>query len=500
MLRNSKAQFFCVTGQTGICGILQMTESKTKSSIDFGTGRMLPLMLKMAAPSIAAQVVNMLYGIVDRIYIGHIPGTGTMALAGVGVCTTIITLISSFAQFTGGGGAPLTAIALGRGDEERAEKLLGNGITLLLVLGVALMTLTALFMDPLLRLTGASDTTLPYAHSYLSIYLTGTLFVMVTIGLNPFLNVMGHPAIAMFSVLIGAALNIALDPLFIFTFGMGVAGAALATVISQGVSAVWIIRFLLPDKAAIHVTRADLKPDAGVLCKILALGVSPFVMGSTEGIIGLVMNSGLSRYGDIYVSTLTVMQSCMMIYSVPLAGFSSGVSPVISWNYGHGNTERVKEGFRILFVVATGCNLVMDLWMILMPGLFARIFTSDAELIGKVSEIMPVFLIGMCIFGMQRACQNMFVALDEPKVSLFIALLRKIFLLVPLALVLPRFMGVMGIYAAEPIADGTAAICCVLIFVHHYRHILFGPGAAEQQAKHVRPEETAKPEQGAPES
>ena len=447
---------------------------KDRSGTDFDRGRMLPLLMRMALPAIAAQFVNMLYSIVDRIYIGHIAGVGTQALAGVGVCNTVILLVAAFAQFTGGGGAPLSAIALGKGQKEKAERILGNGILLLIVLSVLLMAAVYAFMDPILMATGASDTTLPYAHSYLSIYMTGTFFVMVAIGLNPFINVVGHPGIAMASVLIGAALNIVLDPVFIFALDMGVAGAALATVISQAVSAVWILQFLLRRQDTLRIGRSSLKPDAESLRQMGALGVSPFVMASTESIIGFVMNRGLVTYGDAYVSALTIMQSCMMIVSVPSSGFTSGTSPVISYNYGHGNVERVREGAKITFIIMTGFNLALILWMILMPSLFARLFTQDAELIALVSRVMPVFLAGMSIFGMQRACQTLFVALNQPGISLFIALLRKIFLLVPLALILPSFLGVMGIYAAESIADGTAAICCVIIFAHRFPKILAG--------------------------
>lgn len=328
---------------------------------------MLPLLMRMALPAIAAQFVNMLYSIVDRIYIGHIAGVGTQALAGVGVCNTVILLVAAFAQFTGGGGAPLSAIALGKGQKEKAERILGNGILLLIVLSVLLMAAVYAFMDPILMATGASDTTLPYAHSYLSIYMTGTFFVMVAIGLNPFINVVGHPGIAMASVLIGAALNIVLDPVFIFALDMGVAGAALATVISQAVSAVWILQFLLRRQDTLRIGRSSLKPDAESLRQMGALGVSPFVMASTESIIGFVMNRGLVTYGDAYVSALTIMQSCMMIVSVPSSGFTSGTSPVISYNYGHGNVERVREGAKITFIIMTGFNLALILWMILMP-------------------------------------------------------------------------------------------------------------------------------------
>lgn len=433
---------------------------------------MVQLILRMSFPSVAAQFVNMLYGIVDRIYIGHISVYGTTALAGVGICSSVIILVSAFAQFTGSGGASLASIAMGKGEKEKAEKMMNCGIFLLLIFSLGLMAAIYLFMKPILYAVGASSDTIPYALNYLSIYMSGTLFALISTGLNSFINLQGYPGTAMMSVILGAVLNIILDPVFIFTFNMGVAGAALATVLSQAVSAVWILHFLSSKKAQIHLNIKEMKPDTGILKPMLSLGISPFVMNSTESIIGFVMNSGLEKYGDIYVSALAIMQSCMQIYSVPLNGFTQGASPVISWNYGHGNKDRVKEGFRIIFLIMTFFNGLMTFWMILKPRFFASFFTSDGELLNLVTGIMPVFLVGMTIFGMQRACQTMFVALNEPKVSLFIALLRKILLLVPLALILPHFMGYMGIYTAEAIADGTAAVICMIVFLHRFPVIL----------------------------
>ena len=396
-----------------------------KQDLDFGTAKMLPLIVRMSLPTIAAQFVNLLYGIVDWIFIGHIPEAGTQALAGVGVCNSIILIVAAFAQFTGGGASPLTAIELGKGDRKQAEKILGNGITLLLIFGAILMIAVYAFMDPMLRRIGASDVTLPYAHSYLAWYMTGTIFVMITIGLNPFLTTEGHPKAAMVSVLIGACINIALDPLFIFTFGMGVKGAAIATVLSQGVSSLWILKVLLSPGAMLAVNRKTMKPDGAVI-------------------------------------------------STPLQGFTAGVSPVISYNYGRGNIGRIKEGKRIVFTVMTSFNFIITLLIILFPAAFARIFTSDAQLIAQVQKYAVVFLGGFLIFGLQRSCQCMFLSMNQPKISLFIALLRKVFLLVPLALILPKIFGVTGIYLAESVADATAATCCFLIFLRRFPKILDG--------------------------
>lgn len=437
-----------------------------------GTDRMLPLIFRMALPSVAAQLGNLLYVIVDRIYIGHIPSVGTNALAGVGVTSSIIIIISAFAQFAGGGGAPLASIALGKGERGRAEKILGNSFAVLLFFTVVTVALTYIFMAPLLRSSGASDHTLGYATDFLSIYLTGTLFVEISTGLNSFISCQGRPGIAMFSVLVGALLNIALDPVFIFGLHLGVKGAAIANVISQFCSAFFVLAFLFSGRASLRLRTEYMKPDKEAIRSILSLGVAPFIMSSTDGLIGFVLNGSLEGFGDIYVSSLTVMQSAMQIVSVPLAGFAQGIIPVISYNYGYGKPKRVRDGFKIVLAAMFSFNLVVNLLMMVFPAVIARLFTYDSTLIGVVVRYMPVFLTGMTIFGLQRTCQNMFVALGQAKVSLFIALLRKVFLLIPLAFVLPHFMGVMGVYSAEAIADATAAILCTLIFSVQFPRIL----------------------------
>lgn len=436
------------------------------------TERMVPLVFKMAMPAVAAQLVNLLYGIVDSIYIGHIPQIGTDALAGVGVTTSIILLISAFSAIVGGGGAPLAAIALGQNDRERAGRILGNGVLLLVAFTVVTSLTAYVFMEPLLLLTGASVHTLGYAVDYLSVYLMGTIFVELSTGLNTFINAQGRPAVAMYSVLIGAVLNIALDPLFIFAFGMGVKGAAVATVISQACSAVWVLRFLTSSRASLRIEWRYVRPERKVIVPIVALGVSPFIMASTESLVGFVLNTGLKRFGDIYVSTLTVLQSAMQFGSVPMTGFAQGFVPIVSYNYGHGDVDRVKSCFRVAVTVMFTFNLVLMLFMIFFPHVVASAFTDDVVLIGSVGVMMPLFLSGMTIFGLQRTCQNMFVALGQAKISIFIALLRKVILLVPLALVLPRWFGVKGVFAAEAVADATAAICCTLIFVWKFPKIL----------------------------
>lgn len=437
-----------------------------------GTQKMLPLIFSMSLPAVAAQLVNLLYSIVDRMYIGRIPETGTQALAGIGITASITVLISAFAQIVGGGGAPLAAMALGSGDRKRAGKILGNGFILLIIFTFVLCIPVYIFLEPFLLAIGASEVTLPYAKDYLFIYLAGTLFVMFTAGLTTFINAQGRSKTAMISVLIGAAANIALDPLFIYVFNMGVRGAALATVIAQLLSALFILGFLLSEKASLRLERKYMKLDGKILKKMFALGVAPFIMASTESLIGFVFNGTLRTYGDIYVSALTVMQSAIQIVGVPLSGFSQGFVPIISYNYGTGNTKRIKECFKMAMTVMFSVNFVVLLFMVLFPEITASLFTNDAELIAVVGKYMPVFVAGMTIFGLQRCCQNMFVSLGQAKISLFIALLRKVILLVPLVLIFSKIFGLTGVYAAESVADVIAATTCTVIFAVRFPKIM----------------------------
>ena len=437
--------------------------------------KLLPLIFSMALPAILAQFINLLYNIVDKIYIGHIPNIGTDALAGIGVTHSIIILISAFSQIVSGGGAPLAAIALGRGDRKRAESILANGLTMLLFFTAICMSVTYIFKEPLLYAIGASSSTYKYASEYLSCYLIGTVFVHLTVGLNAFITCQGRSGIAMLSVLIGAVMNIALDPLFIFVFDMGVKGAALATVLSQAASALWIVFFLFSKRATLRINPTLMKPNFKIIGSVVGLGIAPFVMASTESFVGFVLNSGLKAYGGtVYISALTVMQSAMQIVGVPLSGFTQGVTPVISYNFGAGNKKRVKEAFFISLAIMFTFNFVVIMAMILFPEVFASIFTSDKALIAVVKDIMPMFLAGMTIFGLQRACQNTFVALGQSLISLFIALLRKVILLIPLAIILPNFVTpkVNGVFLAEPIADATCAIICTTIFFLTFKKML----------------------------
>lgn len=431
------------------------------------------LMLSMAIPSVIAQIINILYSIVDRIYIGHIEGVGMEALTGVGVTFPIITLISAFSAFVGVGGAPLASIWLGKGDRKRAETILGNGVTMLIAFTVLLMAFFYAFQRPLLYMFGASDATIDYAVNYISIYLMGTIFVELALGLNTFIISQGQSRIAMMAVLIGAAANIVLDPIFIFIFHMGVKGAARATVISQLLSALWTVGFLLSKKSSLTIKKEALKPDWPVIGKIMALGVSPFIMRATESLISIVLNSGLQRYGgDIYVGSLTIMQSVMQMYAAPIGGFTQGVQPIISYNFGAGNFDRVKKLYRRMIGICFAFSAGATVLVIVFPEFFASMFTNDGELIALVGKMMPIFMCGMLVFGLQNGIQPTFLALGQAKISLFIAVFRKVLLLVPLALILPLKFGVMGIYYAEPISDILSATVASILFFTHIKKIV----------------------------
>ena len=438
----------------------------------FLTEPVLPLILGMAFPAVVAQLVNLLYSIVDRMYIGHIPGIGSRALAGVGICTTLVTLVSAFPMIVGGGGAPLASIAMGAGQKEKAERILGTGSAMLAFFSVVLVAGVGTNLHSLLCLCGASEETLPFAEEYFSCYLLGTPFVMVTVALNPFLNVQGKPKAAMLSVVLGAILNILLDPLFMFGFGLGVRGAAIATVSSQAASAALILVLLASPKASLRLLPSRMRFDGALVWRIFSLGISPFVMACTESLVGFVLNRELVRYGDIYVSALAIMQSAMQFTSIPLAGFSQGANPVISYNYGHRNAGRVRDAFRVVLCVMCSFTCVLTGVMVLAPESVARIFTSDPELVATVGKWMPLFLSGFLIFGLQRACQQTFVALGQAGISLFIALLRKVILLIPLVILLSRLLGPKGVFMGEAIADGLCAILCSLIFAYRFPKIL----------------------------
>lgn len=447
-----------------------MEESREKR---LGTAPLGKLIFQLALPGIAAQLINVLYNMVDRMYIGHIPEAGATALTGLGVCLPIIVLISAFSAFAGMGGAPLAAIQLGKGDKERAEKILGNATTMLIFCSIVLTIVFGIFKEPILYAFGASPETIGYALDYIDIYLIGTIAVQLALGLNTYISCQGNAKTAMLSVLIGAVLNIVLDPIFIFTMDMGVKGAALATIISQAVSAVWVVCFLISKKSVIRIKPENMKPDWKIIGSVCALGISPFVMQSTEALVTIVLNSGLQKYGgDLYVGSLTILQSVMQLTIVPVNGMTQGVQPVISYNYGAGNFDRVKKTFKIVLLADLAVTVVACLLTQCIPGVFASIFTDEAPLIALVEEVMPIFFAGIWIFGVQMACQSTFMGMGQAKVSLFLALLRKVILLIPLALILPKFFGVPGIYYAEPVADITAAVTTGIVFLIMTRKLL----------------------------
>lgn len=437
-----------------------------------GTAPLGRLMLSMGIPTLIAQLINLLYNIVDRIYIGQ--GVGREALTGVGLTLPVIMIVSAFSAFAGAGGAPLAAIALGQGKKEKAENIVGNVFTMLCVFSVMLMIVFYMIGKPFLYLVGASDSTYHFAGAYLNVYLIGTLFVQIVIGLNPFITAQGQSKTAMGSVLIGAVLNIVLDPVFIFGFQMGVRGAALATVLSQCAGAVWVMRFMMSPKTSLRLKMQFLRPNMKIIGSIMALGISPFIMQSTESLISVVMSSGLQKYGgDLYVGSLTILQSIMQLINTPIQGFTQGVQPILSYNFGAGNLERVKKVYRRIILMTTAFSFLLTSFAMMFPKLLARMFTQDKELIELLGRVAPVFLAGMLIFGIQMGCQTTFMGLGQAKISLFMALLRKVILLVPFALIFPMVtQDVMSIYFAECMADAMAAIVCGSVFLLTIRKIL----------------------------
>ena len=444
---------------------MSMRNSGNKEEL-LKSGPIFKTMLVMGIPTFVAQFINLMYNIVDRVYIGHISDCGAQALTGVGVCFPIITFISAFTSLIGMGGAPLAGIALGAGNREKAEKILGNSFSALILVSVVLTIVFQLIKKPFLYMFGASDATYLYAGPYLSIYLVGTIFVMISMGLNTYITTQGAATTAMFSIIIGAAVNMILDPIFIFALDMGVKGAAYATVISQAISAIWVLHFLTGKKATLRIKRENLGLDIHILMSICALGISPFIMGATESLISVVFNSGAQKYGgDLYVGSITILQSVMQMISVPMNGFASGVQPIISYNYGAKNMERVKKSSLTLIGITFMSSCVLTLICMTIPGKIAGLFTTDVKLIDICSSVLPIFMAGMLVFGLQSGCQNSFLSLGKAKQSLFFALLRKVILLTPLALILPGITNsVMGLYYAEPISDVISAVCCVIVF------------------------------------
>lgn len=434
---------------------------------DFSKGNIPRTITRLAIPMILAMLVNALYSVVDRIYIGHLSGVGQTALTGIGLCYPITMAIAAFSYLVGNGGGPLTSILRGAKDDEGAEKVLGNSITLLVLFGILVPLICFLIQKPVLYLFGASDATYPYAREYITIYLSGSLPVMLTLGLNPFLNAQGFTRTGMMTVLIGAVCNIVLDPLFIFVFGMGVRGAAIATVISQTVSAVWVIAFLLGKKNLIRVRKRFLRLQRDVSMRIMGLGVSTFIMNLTEAAISAVFNASLSRFGgDIYVTVMTVATSVSQLVFMPLSGFAQGAQPVTGYNYGAREYGRVKQCF--WFLVKASVAYAVLAWLVLMifPRQLIGIFNNDPTLMETAIPMFRVFFCMNFIMSLQMSAQNTFVAMGEAKKATFFALYRKVLLLIPLILILPRIgFGITGVFAAEPVADTISALTCFTTFL-----------------------------------
>lgn len=440
---------------------------------DLGCMSLGKLLLKLAVPAILAQVINALYNIVDRIYIGNMGDNGYLALTGIGLTFPIITFISAFSNLIGIGGAPLMSMSLGGKNVKKAQQILGSCIVAVLALSVILTVVFLILKRPFLYAFGASDATILYAEDYIEIYLIGTVFVMVSLGLNPFINAQGFSRTGMITVVIGAAANILLDPFFIFVLDLGVKGAAIATIISQGISAIWVLLFLFGKKATVKIQKQYLKLEFHLLKSIVSLGISPFIMTSTESLVMVVLNSQLQSYGnDYYVGAMTVISSIMQFVSMPISGLTQGAQPIISYNYGARQIDRVKGAFKLTLICCIGFNTIVWALIMLFPQFFISIFNNEASLLETAVWGIRIHMAMFFMLGIQNACQNTFVALGQAKISLFLALLRKVILLVPLSLILPLFWGVEGIFFAEPIADFFAAASTGTIFFLFYRKTL----------------------------
>ncbi|MDY2594082.1 MAG: MATE family efflux transporter [Oliverpabstia sp.] len=432
------------------------------------------LLFKLAMPAILAQLINVLYNMVDRMYIGHIPNVGPSALTGVGVTMPAIMCISAFAALVSMGGAPRASIMMGKGKHEEAEKILGNCTAMLCLVAVILTTLFLIFGKDILLIFGASENTIEYAWAYMQIYSCGTIFVQLALGLNAFINAQGFAKIGMLTVVIGAICNIILDPIFIFLLNMGVRGAALATIISQGVSCVWILKFLMGNKSTLRLQTRYMRIQPKVVIPCVALGVSPFIMQFTESILNVCFNTSLLKYGgDTAVGAMTILGSVMQFTMLPLQGLSQGAQPIVSFNYGANNIKRVKKAFRLLLLCSLSFTVIMWTVCMLFPQLFIGIFTSDAQLAEYTKWAIHIYMAATLIFGIQIACQQTFIALGNAKVSVFLALLRKVILLIPLIYILPNFFAdkTMAVFLAEPVADVIAVTTTAVLFAKEYRRL-----------------------------
>ena len=442
---------------------------------DLGTAPVGKLLAQLAIPAVVAQIVNLLYNIVDRIYIGHMPDVGAHALTGVGLFLPILMLINAFAMMAGAGGAPRAAIAMGQGDRDRAEKIMANCFTMLLIFAVVLTGVFYVSAPALLRLFGASDVTLPYAVSYARIYILGSTCVLVVMGMNTFITTQGFAKISMLTTVIGAVINIVLDPIFIYALGMGVKGAALATVLSQAVGAIWILRFLTGKKTILRLKLSNMKLQLPIIGPCLALGISTFVMLSTESLLSMSFTSSLAKYGgDLAVGAMTIITSVSQLVTMPLSGICQGAQPIVSFNYGAGNDERVKKTFRMELLICVSYATAFWAMLMICPTVFASIFNNNPDLVGYTGWAIRIYMAGIFAMGFQLVCQQSFMALGQAKVSLLLACLRKIILLIPLIFLLPLFFQdkVFAVFLAEPVSDIVAATVTVIVFAMQFKKIL----------------------------
>ena len=445
---------------------------KEKKEANLGEDRIGGLLFKLALPAILAQVINLLYNLVDRMYIGHIAEVGSVALTGLGVTMPFIMCVSAFAALVSMGGAPRASIMMGRDNKEEAERILGNCTSMLVLVAVIVTVVSQIWGQDILLLFGASESTLPYAWAYMQIYSLGTIFVQLALGLNAFINAQGFARTGMLTVVIGAVCNIILDPIFIFGLHMGVRGAALATILSQGVSSVWIVRFLLGKETTLRIRKGNLKIRPKTVGPCIALGVAPFIMQFTESVLNICFNTSLLKYGgDVAVGAMTILSSVMQMSMLPIQGLTQGAQPIIGFNYGAKKMDRVKKTFRLLFVSCVAFTAVIWLICMILPQAFILIFTDQAELIAFTKWAIRIYMAVSVIFGVQISCQQTFIALGNAKTSVFLALLRKVILLIPLIYILPAFMEdkLMAVFLAEPVADVIAVTTTSILFYRTYR-------------------------------
>ncbi len=438
-----------------------------KSKEFLGTEPIGKLLLKLAIPTVVAQVVNMLYNIVDRIYLGHMPGDGSLALTGVGVCTPIILFVSAFAALICASGAPRSSIFMGQGDYDKAEETMGNCFTLQIAVSLVITILLAIFSQDLLWAFGASENTIGYATRYMRIYALGTIFVQLTLGMNAYVTAQGNAKMAMLTVVIGAVCNIILDPIFIFGLKMGVAGAALATIISQGISCAWVVSLLFGKKAILRLKKQYLRIRPQIVLPCIALGTASFIMQVSESVISVAFNSSLLKYGgDVAVGAMTILTSVMQFAMLPMQGIGQGSQPITSYNYGARNAERVKKTFRLLLCICLGYSVLVGTAVLLFPKAFAGIFCADAALLDFTAKALRIYMAGMVIFGIQIACQITFVSIGNALCSIIVAVVRKFVLLLPLIYLVPQLVDdkTMGVYLAEPIADVIAVSFTAVLF------------------------------------